>query len=317
MDDRIRHLLSPSLRYFAAAARYGSFRAAARELNVASSAVNRQIIALEEVLETKLFERIGRKIQLSTTGEILLRHVSSTVRGLEGMTGEFDALRGLKIGRVRVATVESVGEDLLPDILSRFSAAYPGIDIAVTLTISDEAEKLVLLGEVDVGLTFNPRERAALDIGFRRNLRIGAVVTPDHPLAKARTIGLADCMAYPLALPSKGLSLRHALDSTAVMRGGGYRMQVEANSLRLMKQVARGGHVVAFQTRIGMEPDLADRTLVFCPLSDADLPIDQFAVISRASGTLKLAPATFHTFVVQELARILAVDDADTASSRP
>lgn len=317
LTDRSRQLFGPSLRYFAAVARYGSFRGAARELNIASSAVNRQILALEQAMGVTLFERVGRSIRLSAPGEILLRHVSDTLRDFDSMVAEIDAIRGLKLGRVRIATVESVGEALLPGIIERFAAAYPGIDLVVTVAGSEEAERRVLASEADIGLTFNPRERAALDTGFRRNIRIGAVVAPDHPVAALRNPSLADCLRHPLALPAKGLSLRAALDTTAAMRAGGFRMALEANTLGMMKAAARSRRLVAFQTRIGLEADLAAGTLVFRPLSDIDLPIDQFAVVSRADATLKLAPATFHAFAVRELADAMIVDDAETASPRP
>ncbi|MBH0236561.1 LysR family transcriptional regulator [Methylobrevis albus] len=317
MTDRSRQLFGPSLRYFAAVARYGSFRGAARELNIASSAVNRQILALEEAMGVTLFDRVGRSIRLSAPGEILLRHVSDTLRDFETVVADIDALRGVKLGRVRISTVESVGEAILPGIMARFAAAYPGIDLVVTVTGSEEAERLVLAGQADLGLTFNPRERASLDTGFRRNIRIGAVVAPEHPLAQLRQVTLADCLRHPLALPAKGLSLRAALDATAAMRAGGFRVALEANTLGLMKAAARSGGVVAFQTRVGLEADLAAGTLVFRPLADADLPIDQFAVISRGDTTLKLAPATFHAFAVRELAEAMRGDDADPASIRP
>ncbi|ODN69682.1 LysR family transcriptional regulator [Methylobrevis pamukkalensis] len=317
MDERIRHLLSPSLRYFAAVARYGSFRGAARELNIASSAVNRQILSLEEALGVTLFERVGRGIRLSPAGELLLGHTAAVLREMEGLATGLDALRGLGTGRVRIASVESVGEAILPGIVTRFSAAWPGIDVHVTVAVSDEVERLVLAGEADVGLTFNPRMEASLAIGFRRNLRIGAVVAPGHPLAALRRVGLAECLRYPLALPARGLSLRHALDSTSAMRGGDIRTPVEADTLGVMKAMARGGTLVAFQTLVGLEQDLAAGTLVFRPLADADLPVDQFAVISRAEGTLTLAPTTFHAFAVNELSRLLSGYDAEAASDRP
>ncbi len=317
MDERIRHFLSPSLRYFAAVARYGSFRGAARELNIASSAVNRQIIALEESLGVELFERIGRRIRLSAAGEMLQRHLASAIVDFEGVTTELDAMRGLKTGRVRVATVESVAAEFLPDVLMRFSAAHPGIELVVSVAVSDDVERLVLAGEADVGLTFNPRERGAFAIGFSRNLAIGAVTSPGHPLAQLRQVGIADCMRFALALPARGLSLRQALDSTAALRTGDYRMRLEANALGLMRDAAASGQVVAFHTRVGLSRDLAAGRLVFHPLTDADLPVDQFAVIRRAGKDLDLAPATFHGFVVQELARAFDATDADSAAERP
>lgn len=314
MSDRTRHLFAPALRYFAAVARHGSFRAAARELNVASSAVNRQILGLEADLGVALFERIGRRIRLSPSGELLLRHVTDTFRDFEAVAGEIDALKGIRRGRVSIATVESVAQDLLPDIVDRFLTLHPGIDVAVVTTVSEEATRLVTAGEVDLGLTFNPNGGRALEIGLRRVMRIGAVVAPSHPIAAMASVRLADCLRHPLAMPAKGLSIRAALDATAAFRGGAPRLAVETNTLTFMRAIARHGRHVAFQTRVGLEAEAAAGTLVFKPLADADLGADRFALVSRADRTLKLAAATFHTFALRELVRLFPADDAETAT---
>lgn len=311
MSDRARHLFSPALRYFVAVARYGSFRAAARELNVASSAVNRQIRGLEDALGVALFERIGRRIRLSPSGEILLRHASETFREFEGAAAEIDALKGLKRGSVRIATVESVAEDMLPDIVTRFRLQHPGIDVTVTIGGSDEVTRLVAASDVDLGLTFNPTVDRQLEIGFRRALQIGAIVAPGHPLSESPSVRLSDCLRFPLAVPAKGLSIRAALDATAAFRSGDVRVAVDANTLAFVRAMARSGGYVGFHTMIGLGPDFLDGRLVFRPLGDPDLGSDRFAVITRSDRTLKLAAATFHSFAVRDLMTLFPPTDSD------
>ncbi len=314
MSDRTRHLFSPALRYFAAVARHGSFRAAARDLNVASSAVNRQILGLEADLGVALFERIGRGIRLSPSGELLLRQVSDSFRDFEAVAGEIDALKGLRRGKVSIATVESIAQDLLPDIVSRFTGLHPGIDVEVTTAVSEEATRLVTDGAVDVGLTFNPAGGRALEIGLRRVMRIGAVVAPDHPLAAQSSLRLTDCLRHPLALPARGLSIRAALEATAAFRAGQHRVAIDTNTLTFMRAVARRGRHVAFQTQIGLGEDIAAGDLVFRPLTDPDLAADRFVMISRADRTLKLAAATFHSYAMRELVALFPSDDAETSA---
>lgn len=315
MPDRTRHLIAPSLRYFAAVARHGSFRAAARDLNVASSAVNRQILGLEADLGVALFERIGRRIRLSPSGEILLRHVTDSIRDFEAASAEIDALKGLRRGRVTLATVESVAQDLLPDIVTAFSATQPGIEISMLIAGSEEVTRLVASGGADLGFTFNPGAERQLDIALRRTLRIGAVMAPDHPLARLPEVRLADCMAHPLVLPARGLSIRAALDATATFRSGGGRAAIESTTLAFMRAIARRGRHIGFQTLIDLNPDLSTEALVFRPVMDPDLAFDRFALVVRADRTLNLAAASFHSFAIQEIARRLPVNDAETAAT--
>lgn len=304
--DRGRHLFAPAFRYFAAVAMTGSIRAAARELNVASSAVTRQIRLIEDDLEVALFERIGRGLRLSPAGEVLLRHVQETLRDFETTTAELDALRGLSRGTVRVATVESVAEALLPQIVSTFRAGHPGIAVHVTVAGSEAIAPRVAEGSVDVGFTFNPAHMEGLQVVFSRDLAVGAVVVPDHPLAARERVSLAECLAFPIALPSPDLSIRQVLDRGLERLAARRRVAVEANSLRFMKALARGGGTVAFQTPLGLEAEIAAGSLVFVPLSDAGLPPDRFVMIVSSRRTLKLAPAVFFAAAQDALERRFA-----------
>ena len=89
------------LRYFDEVVRAGSIRAAAEKLNVASSAINRQVLRLEADLGVKLFERGARRLRLTAAGEILIHHVRRTLRDAERAKSEIEDLQGLKRGIVR------------------------------------------------------------------------------------------------------------------------------------------------------------------------------------------------------------------------
>ncbi|MFN7166645.1 MAG: LysR family transcriptional regulator [Pannonibacter sp.] len=308
--DRSRSLYAPAMRYFAAVAELGSIRAAARELNVASSAVNRQILWLEEALDLALFERVGRGLRLAPAGEVLLAHVRRTYSDFEGTVAELDALKGLRRGTVSVATVESLAETILPDIIGSFRKTYPGIHVAVTVTSAQQAAHLVETAEADVGFTFDPPRNAALSIAFAHELPIGAVMAPDHEASTSDPLTLADCLRYPIALPARGLSLRTRLDAALARIPGTLRTYVEANSLSFMRALARRGMVISFQTRIGLEKDLAAGTLVFRPLTDAPLQQDRFAIVTSSMRALALAPGMFFDHALITLKDHLPAIDA-------
>ncbi|MFT3974951.1 MAG: LysR family transcriptional regulator [Amaricoccus sp.] len=84
-------------------------RECARRLNVASSAVSRQIGQLEDALGMAPFQRGHRRLRLTAAGEILYRHANRAIAPIEAAVSELDMLRGLRIGSVRIATAESVG----------------------------------------------------------------------------------------------------------------------------------------------------------------------------------------------------------------
>lgn len=310
-QDLSRNLYSPAMRYFLASAEAGSIRAASRELNVASSAINRQILWLEEALGLQLFERVGRRLRLSQAGEVLLAHIRRTYSDFDGTVAELDALKGLRRGTVSIAAVESVSERLLPALISSFRKTYPGIHVNISVSSSQEAARKVEAAEADVGFTFDPPDMSTLTVAFQQDLAIGALMAPSHPLAGQEDLTVSDCLRYPVALPAEGLSIRARVDSVRKRIPGASKTYVEANSLRLMRALARDENVIGFQTLIGCEDDLEAGHLVFKPLSDAPLQEDRLCVVTSSLRALALAPGMFFDHAVLALKERLAYIDAE------
>ncbi|MBI2720445.1 MAG: LysR family transcriptional regulator [Rhizobiales bacterium] len=286
-------------RYFLAVAAGGSVRAAARDLNVAASAISRQLLLLEDQLGIALFDRSGRNLKLSPAGDVLLRGLRAAAQGHEETLDHLSALRGLKRGRVRVATVESISVSVLPDVLLEFAGLYPGVQVTVTVAGSDAVTALVRDHHADIGFTFNPTSLEGLDIAAARAMQLGAIMAPGHALAAAGRLGLAECLNFPVAWPAAGFSLRAVLES--VPAGRGVAPAFECNSLRLMASLARRGSCIAFQTVIGIEQDIAAGTLVFVPLSDKRLPADRLMVVRRQGQKGRLAPDAFLAVAMKHL----------------
>ena len=273
--------LATGYRHFVAVAETGSVRAASRQLNVAASAISRQISLLEKQLGMALFDRSGRQLDVTAAGQALLRGLRATTRDHEQTLDHISALKGLKRGHIRVATVESISTSILPEVLTAFSAIYPGLQVSVTVAGSDAVTALVRDHAADIGLTFNPTTLDGLDVYLTQDLPIGAVMSPKHPLAKSRKLTLAECLAYPVAWPSQGLSLRGILERKPSQRRQKPDPVFECNSLRVMAALAKRGSCIAFQTRIGIEQELAAKSLAFVPLSDKNLQIDRLTVVRR------------------------------------
>ncbi|WP_186395724.1 LysR family transcriptional regulator [Stappia sp. TSB10GB4] len=312
--DRSRTLYGPALRYFAAVARSGSIRSAARELNVASSAVNRQILWLEQSLGHTLFDRLARGVQLTPAGEILRAHVLRTFADLEATLGDLDALTGMQRGTVRIASVESVTESLLPDVVAAFRRSYPGIHLHLVLTGSEQVVEAIIAGEADVGFAFEPPDDPRLAVAFHRDLEIGALVRPGHPLTRRERVSLADCLVHSFCFPSSDLSLRKRLDMALADGGFPPGAFVEANSLKLMKELTRSDDTVAFLTTLGLERDLVEGSLVFLPLAEQPLKRDRFTILTSAHRSLGHAARAFFDHSVDALRARLAMIDANSAS---
>ncbi|MBB5751277.1 LysR family transcriptional regulator [Prosthecomicrobium pneumaticum] len=284
---------TPSLLYFLAVSEELSIRAAARRLHVASSAVARQVMQLEAALGMPLFERQARRLSLTAAGEILLRHARQLAAPLDAAVSELDLLAGLRSGTIRIATVESVGLTLLPRIVASFAGRYPRLHVDIRMAPAAEVIDLVADHEVDMGFTFIARPPRGLDVAIRRDLPIGAVMRPDHPLAANPSPTFAECAAHLVAVPRRGLSIRDVLEPFIEQEPRGKSSFVEVNSIRMLVELAASGRYVAFVTALGIDRDVAEGRIVFRPLSDKGLPLNRFGLVLRAAGSLRFAPAAF------------------------
>lgn len=311
--NRGEGFLAGGYRSFLLVAEAGSVRAAARQSNTAASAISRQIGLLERSLGIALFERTGRNLRLSPAGEELRRALATTSLLHEQAIDRLNALRGLKSGRVRIATVESVSVSLLPRVLEAFNRVYPGVQLVVTVAGSDAVTELVRESAADVGFTFNPASFDALEVAHVQDLPLGAVVSARHVLASEAKVSLKDCMSHALAWPARGLSLRSLLDSVTRRQKLQAKPVLECNSLRVMANSAARGLCIAFQTMIGIEQDVLDGSLCFIPLSDRNIPPDRLMLVHRPGLSGHAAATAFLGVAKNSLPELLDVPKKRTA----
>lgn len=295
-------ILSTAYRYFLAVAHAGSIRAAARDLNIVSSAVNRQILLLEESLGIRLFDRVGRGLRLSEAGQLLARHVRETLDRYDDVVTDLDTLRGLKRGRIRIATVESISVEHVPELLAEFWRRHPGIEVVLTVASADEVTRLVEDGRADLGFAFSTHDLENLRLVHEAPHPIGALMAAGHPLAARPVLALDDLVDEPLILPARGMSLRTALEPLIDSRRRALRVRAESNSLRLMSAMVRRSTSIGFLTRVGIERELREGDLVWRPLADAELAVDRLMVVGRTDQIPSLALAAFCD-MVEELAK--------------
>jgi len=190
--------LGVELRHLAAleaVAREGSFGRAAVSLGYTQSAVSQQIQTLERLVGERLLERPGgpRAVSLTEAGALLLRHAESIIARLEAAKADMAALAQGHGGRLRVGTFQSVGARVLPAVMRRFSAEWPGVDVELTESVSDEElQRLVERGDLDLAFAMPP-----LLEGPFESLELLAdayvlLVPGDHELADAGRASLAD-----------------------------------------------------------------------------------------------------------------------------
>jgi DNA-binding transcriptional LysR family regulator len=299
-------IYSRSLIYFASVAETGSIRESSRQLNVAASAVSRQLAHLQERLGVKLFDNLGHSLRLAPAGDELLHYYRSIVEDLDLTVGAISALHGYRTGTVRIATVDSFATGLLAELISEFSVVFPSIHISLSIHSAVDVAAQVTDGLADVGFTFNLRSRETLNALFKADCPMGIVVAASHPLASKPIVTYEECVAYPIGLLKPGSSIRSALERASISAATSWPKYVEATSMRFLEELAKTGRFVTFQPRYRFMSDFRKGSLVFVPLDETTKDSDEFVMVVDRRVNLRPAPAEFALFAKGFLADLAA-----------
>jgi len=192
-----------AIKAFIAVADAGSFSLAADHLYLTQPAVSKRISALENELQTRLFDRIGRAVTLTEAGQTLLPRARHVLLELEDSVRTLSNLSGRVHGTLRFATSHHIGLHRLPPVLKQFVRRYPQVRLDIRFMDSEEACHAVELGELELAVvTLPPSPAASLQTQTVWEDPLTIVVAPDHPLATKTRPGLPDLAAHPAILPS-------------------------------------------------------------------------------------------------------------------
>lgn len=297
-------VFSPFIRYFDEVARQGSIRRAADRLNVAPSAVNRQILKLEHELGTPLFERLPRGLRLTAAGAILVESVRRWQEDFGRARAQLEELRGLRRGHVSLAVAEGAIAEFLPNVLAGFNRAFPLVSFAANVHGSEGVLRRLRAGEAEIGILFNPPLNPGIRIVQAKRFRLGAVVPPGHPLTKKRVVKLRDCAEYPAILSAETVSLRAVLDAALAKTKVRLKPAAESNSIAVMKALARRGVGVAYLTTIDIAGETGAGDLAYVPLQDSAIAASTLSVCVAAERHLSPAAAILVEHFGETLARL-------------
>ncbi len=152
------------LRVFVAVAEREHVTRAAAELNLTQSATSAAVAALEARYATKLFNRIGRRIELTQAGRLFLIEARAVLARAAAAETVLAELAGLKRGSLALAASQTVGNYWLPPLMHHYRAAYPGIALRLTMGNTETVATMVREGVADLGFVEGPVDDPALSV---------------------------------------------------------------------------------------------------------------------------------------------------------
>lgn len=292
---------SVALIYFREVTRAGSIRRAAAKLNVAASALNRQILKLEDELGTPLFDRLPGRMRITVAGELLLRHVTSTLHDFDRLRSEIDDLKKARSGQVSVAALDSLMVDFLPRALDRFRADFPAVNYSVLAMEPPDVLLATASGETDIGFTFIGD---AAPHGFKTlavvPAPIGVVMRADHPLSSRLSVTFDEVRPFPVFTQPGALPKGIDADPDYVAFRASITPKMYCNSIQMLKVCVMLNMGVAFFTRLGFLREIEQGDLVWRPFGSPGVSRLKIGLIVSANRAIS-PPG-------QQLAMLLAND---------
>lgn len=270
-------------RYFLEVARQGSIRKASETLHVSASAIDRQILAAEEALGVPLFERLPTGLKPTAAGELLLTSTGRWKREFERLQGQIDDLVGLRRGHVRIAVIDALSKGFLSKTISDIRQAFPGISCDIKVLDNIAIQGVIQRGEVDFGLILAPQSSRDIVVQSHRDITLGIVVAPKHPLAGLENIRFSRCVDYPVIAPAEPLALSDQMKALEAATGVTLTPVVTSDNIQMIKSLVHDETGIGILTSLDVVEEIRARELCFIPLTDTVLrPIPLALCVGQA-----------------------------------
>jgi LysR family transcriptional regulator, cyn operon transcriptional activator len=243
LQNRNDWALNPRhLRTFVIVADAGGFARACARLNLSQSAASRQILALEADLGVSLFDRIGRRIQLTSEGDDLLQRARRLLADIDAIGERARVLKGGQFGTLRVSAAPQVIESVLAPFLPRYLSRHPGVEVRLMEGGEERLRGQLDRGEAHLAL-MSPAERFHSRLLYP--VHILAVLSRTHRLGRRSVIDVSKIADEPLLLLHREFGSRAWFDSACQAAHIDPPVMLESGAPHTLVALAQAGYGVA------------------------------------------------------------------------
>lgn len=282
------------LRIFIAVAEREHLTRAAEALRLTPSAVSSAIRALEDRYGTMLFNRIGRRIEMTDAGRIFLEEARAVLARAHAAELTLAELGGLKRGTLRIQASQTIASYWLPPFLARFHATYPAVAISLTVGNTQSVAHATVEGDADMGFVEGEVDDPSLSARPVGEDRLVAIVSASHPWADGRALELHDIAQADWIMREYGSGTRSAFESAIRAHGlnpSALKIALELPSNEAVLSAVQSGAYAAVLSELAAAPHLATGRLTKANFS---LPQRRFLLLSHKE---RYRSRAFHSLV--------------------
>lgn len=257
------------LEVFVAVARSENVSRAAEALALSQSAASAALAELENQFDQRLFDRHGKRLRLNEQGSLLLPHAVELLDRAEEVDALLRGVRGL--GNLRVGATLTIGNYLLPLIVSNFLQQHP--DSRVKLQVRNTATIASMLRhyEIDLGLVEGQVVDAELEVEDWIGDELVVFCAPSHPLAGRGTVDFADIAAQPWILRERGSGTRDTFERALGPWAASVVPRLELEHTEAVKRAVESGLGLGCLSRLALRDAFRRGSLVAVDTPTLDL----------------------------------------------
>jgi DNA-binding transcriptional LysR family regulator len=255
-------------------AEYKNFTKAAVALGYSQSTVTVQIQQLEDELGIKLFDRIGKQVELTDRGQQFIEYAKQIIKVWEDASNLLKK-EPIKTGTLRLGTTESLVSSKFPIIYSKFSKKYPDIELVVNISETTGLTEMLDQNEIDfVYITTNRFKNKNWIKVHEKKERILLVVSPKHPFTKFRDgIYLKDLQKERMISTEKNQGYRQALENECAKQNFYLHIALELANTDVIIRLVKDNLGITYLPEYAVKQALKEHELVAVPIIDCNIEV--------------------------------------------
>lgn len=278
-----------SLRLFVAVVDGGSLTAGAELFAISTAAASKRISELEAHVGTPLLVRSKRGVAPTAAGQALLLHASGIVAGVEQLALAMDDFRRGAGGHLRLWANPSAFAGFLPQLLADYLATHPSVVPDLEETLSNEAVHAVLRGGTELAIIGANTPAEGLETFVCDVDELVLLLPLGHPLAQAKSIGIAEAATLNLVGLSRATSLMRQIASEARAAGQALKVRVQVRNFDAVCRMVASGIGAAIVPRAAGAPHVRSMGLALIRLTG--IPTERRLLMAMRSRSLLSPPA--------------------------
>jgi DNA-binding transcriptional LysR family regulator len=283
---------------FIEVAKLGNFSRAGQKVFRSQSAVSAQIRQLEQEYGEKLLDRAGKTVRLTPAGEVFFEYANRMLRlrseSLRAVADQGTTPRGI----LAIGANEATCLYVLPDVFADYTRLYPAVQITVYRNFSRKILERVEDGSVDVGIVTLPIKSPSLKVHPIYRDRLMVMVSARNPLAKQKSLTLADLVSQPLIFPKTGYT-RQMLDKLFRPYSSQLRVRMELPSIGMIKSFVVAGLGVSIISASFARDEVKSGEARLLNLEDCEPMSRELGLVYRGDRTLPRAASAFIDMIRQ------------------